>query len=84
MQIKQNPSRDFTRMYRHITKGAWAFSDQDHGWAVSDCTAEALMVHPNEIKSILFLYTSYIYHSSYVVVPTLTIKHAERNCWRES
>lgn len=42
-QIKQNPSRDFTRMYRHITKGAWAFSDQDHGWAVSDCTAEALM-----------------------------------------
>ncbi|KAL7617668.1 hypothetical protein Lser_V15G02878 [Lactuca serriola] len=42
-QIKQNPSGDFTRMYRHITKGAWAFSDQDHGWAVSDCTAEALM-----------------------------------------
>nr|GFD48462.1 dammarenediol II synthase-like [Tanacetum cinerariifolium] len=22
--------------------GAWTFSDQDHGWVVSDCTAEAL------------------------------------------
>nr|GMD06508.1 dammarenediol II synthase-like [Ipomoea batatas] len=29
-------------MYRHFSKGAWAFSDQDHGWAVSDCTAEAI------------------------------------------
>nr|KAJ0224937.1 hypothetical protein LSAT_V11C100030400 [Lactuca sativa] len=43
IQIKENPSGDFTRMYRHLTKGSWAFSDQDQGWAVSDCTAEALM-----------------------------------------
>ncbi|CAH1441269.1 unnamed protein product [Lactuca virosa] len=41
--IKENPSGDFTRMHRHFTKGAWAFSDQDHGWTVSDCTAESLM-----------------------------------------
>ncbi|KAK1422788.1 hypothetical protein QVD17_18075 [Tagetes erecta] len=41
-QIKQNPSGDFSKMYRHFSKGAWAFSDQDQGWAVSDCTAEAL------------------------------------------
>jgi hypothetical protein len=31
-------------MYRHFTKGSWTFSDQDQGWVVSDCTAEALKV----------------------------------------
>ncbi|XP_073030877.1 dammarenediol II synthase-like [Primulina eburnea] len=41
-QIKENPKGDFKAMYRHFTKGAWAFSDQDQGWVVSDCTAEAL------------------------------------------
>nr|AYE89270.1 triterpene cyclase [Siraitia grosvenorii] len=42
-QIRENPSNDFQSMYRHISKGGWAFSDQDHGWQVSDCTAENLM-----------------------------------------
>ncbi|KAL8499866.1 hypothetical protein ACS0TY_019752 [Phlomoides rotata] len=28
--------------YRHISKGAWAFSTADHGWPISDCTAEGL------------------------------------------
>ncbi|OVA19318.1 hypothetical protein BVC80_521g131 [Macleaya cordata] len=41
-QCKDNPSGDFKSMYRHISKGAWTFSDQDHGWQVSDCTAEGL------------------------------------------
>ncbi|KAL0442518.1 UNVERIFIED_CONTAM: Dammarenediol II synthase [Sesamum latifolium] len=41
-QIKENPKGDHTAMYRHFTKGAWTFSDQDQGWVVSDCTAEAL------------------------------------------
>ncbi|KAG8385282.1 hypothetical protein BUALT_Bualt03G0025800 [Buddleja alternifolia] len=41
-QIKENPKGDFKGMYRHFTKGAWTFSDQDQGWVVSDCTAEAL------------------------------------------
>ena len=31
-------------MHRHISKGSWTFSDQDHGWQVSDCTAEGLKV----------------------------------------
>ncbi|CAA3028533.1 dammarenediol II synthase-like [Olea europaea subsp. europaea] len=39
---KENPAGDFKSMYRHFTKGAWTFSDQDQGWVVSDCTAEAL------------------------------------------
>ncbi|TXG49018.1 hypothetical protein EZV62_024893 [Acer yangbiense] len=41
-QVKDDPSGDFEAMYRHISKGSWTFSDQDHGWQVSDCTAEAL------------------------------------------
>ncbi|KAL1555852.1 beta-amyrin synthase [Salvia divinorum] len=41
-QVKENPKGDFTAMHRHFTKGSWTFSDQDHGWVVSDCTAEAL------------------------------------------
>ncbi|XP_024020591.1 lupeol synthase [Morus notabilis] len=41
-QVRENPSGDFSKMYRHISKGAWTFSIQDHGWQVSDCTAEGL------------------------------------------
>ncbi|KAF8392761.1 hypothetical protein HHK36_020998 [Tetracentron sinense] len=41
-QVKDNPSGDFRSMFRHISKGSWTFSDQDHGWQVSDCTAEGL------------------------------------------
>ncbi|KAJ7982156.1 Terpene cyclase/mutase family member [Quillaja saponaria] len=41
-QVKENPSGDFKSMHRHISKGSWTFSDQDHGWQVSDCTAEGL------------------------------------------
>ncbi|KAF3437261.1 hypothetical protein FNV43_RR20014 [Rhamnella rubrinervis] len=41
-QVQDNPSGDFTEMYRHISKGSWTFSMQDQGWQVSDCTAEGL------------------------------------------
>ncbi|KAK2988295.1 hypothetical protein RJ640_011966 [Escallonia rubra] len=41
-QITENPPGDFRSMYRHFTKGSWTFSDKDHGWVVSDCTAEAV------------------------------------------
>ncbi|KAJ4844792.1 hypothetical protein Tsubulata_050716, partial [Turnera subulata] len=41
-EVKDNPSGDFKSMYRHISKGSWTFSDQDHGLQASDCTAEAL------------------------------------------
>lgn len=41
-QVRDNPSDDFRSMYRHISRGSWTFSDQDHGWQVSDCTAEGL------------------------------------------
>ncbi|XP_023645602.1 amyrin synthase LUP2 isoform X2 [Capsella rubella] len=41
-QIRENPSGNFNKMHRHISKGGWAFSDRDQGWQVSDCSAEAL------------------------------------------
>ncbi|KAK4588480.1 hypothetical protein RGQ29_019470 [Quercus rubra] len=41
-QVRDNPSGDFKRMYRHISNGSWTFSDQDHGLQVSDCTAHSL------------------------------------------
>ncbi|KAL7152923.1 hypothetical protein ABFS83_04G131000 [Erythranthe nasuta] len=43
-QVCDNPSGDFRKMYRHISKGGWTFSTQDHGWQVSDCTADGLKV----------------------------------------
>ncbi|KNA06390.1 hypothetical protein SOVF_181550 [Spinacia oleracea] len=43
-QVRDNPSGNFKEMYRHISKGAWTFSTPDHGWQVSDCTAEGLKV----------------------------------------
>ncbi|KAK4493087.1 hypothetical protein RD792_018078 [Penstemon davidsonii] len=41
-QVKDDPSGDFKSMYRNNSKGGWTFSDQDHGWQVSDCTSEGL------------------------------------------
>ncbi|KAI7998671.1 hypothetical protein LOK49_LG10G01171, partial [Camellia lanceoleosa] len=51
-QVKDNPSGDFKKMFRHISKGSWTFSDQDHGWQVSNCTAEGFKV----TFSFLFLF----------------------------
>ncbi|CDP17718.1 unnamed protein product [Coffea canephora] len=41
-QVRDNPSGNFMKMHRHISKGCWTFSTQDHGWQASDCTAEGL------------------------------------------
>jgi len=38
-QVRENnPNRE--KYYRHVSKGAWPFSTIDHGWPISDCTAE--------------------------------------------
>lgn len=34
--------KDREKFYRHISKGGWPFSTRDHGWPISDCTAEGL------------------------------------------
>nr|K7NBZ9.1 RecName: Full=Cucurbitadienol synthase; Short=SgCbQ [Siraitia grosvenorii]AEM42982.1 cucurbitadienol synthase [Siraitia grosvenorii]AUC64917.1 cucurbitadienol synthase [Siraitia grosvenorii]WCF76099.1 oxidosqualene cyclase [synthetic construct] len=41
-QIQQDCPGDPNVWYRHIHKGAWPFSTRDHGWLISDCTAEGL------------------------------------------
>ena len=33
---------ELEKHYRHISKGAWPFSTQDHGWPISDCSSEGL------------------------------------------
>lgn len=30
------------RHYRHRSRGGWPFSDAEHGWPITDCTAEGL------------------------------------------
>ncbi|CAO2831851.1 unnamed protein product [Amaranthus hypochondriacus] len=42
-QVRDNPSGNFKKMYRHISKGSWTFATQDHGWQVADCTAEGVL-----------------------------------------
>ncbi|KAB1212026.1 Lupeol synthase [Morella rubra] len=50
-QIRENPSGEFKAIQRHINKGSWPLSMQDHGWLVSDCTGEGQKIMPlNSIK----------------------------------
>jgi hypothetical protein len=43
MQVDQD-EEDYQKWFRHISKGGWPFSTKDHGWPISDCTAEGLKV----------------------------------------
>lgn len=40
-QIRQDPP-ELEQHDRHTGKGGWPFSTVDHGWPISDCTAEGL------------------------------------------
>lgn len=31
---------DYKRYYRHKSRGGWPFSNREHGWPITDCTAE--------------------------------------------
>uniref|UniRef100_A0A6N2KFM6 Terpene cyclase/mutase family member n=1 Tax=Salix viminalis TaxID=40686 RepID=A0A6N2KFM6_SALVM len=42
-QVLEDCPGDLSFWYRHISKGAWPFSTADHGWPISDCTAERLV-----------------------------------------
>ncbi|CAH9148216.1 unnamed protein product [Cuscuta epithymum] len=41
-QVLDDCPGNLSSWYRHISKGAWPFSTADHGWPISDCTAEGL------------------------------------------
>lgn len=34
--------KDRVKFFRHISQGGWPFSTRDHGWPISDCTAEGV------------------------------------------
>lgn len=38
--LEDPPERE--RFYRHRARGGWPFSTREHGWPISDCTAEGL------------------------------------------
>lgn len=38
----QEDVQDREKFYRHISKGGWPFSTNDHGWPIADCTAHGL------------------------------------------
>ncbi|KAL6600584.1 hypothetical protein ACP70R_045384 [Stipagrostis hirtigluma subsp. patula] len=41
-QVLDDCPGDLNDWYRHISKGAWPYSTADHGWPITDCTAEGL------------------------------------------
>jgi hypothetical protein len=40
MQATEDVPGPLSKWYRHISNGAWPFSNRDHGWPISDCTSE--------------------------------------------
>ncbi len=52
-QVKEEV-RDHKKYFRHDSVGGWPFSTADHGWPITDCTAEglktALLVEPRNKK----------------------------------
>ena len=41
-QVREDCAPPLGDFYRHISNGAWPFSTRDHGWPISDCSAEGL------------------------------------------
>lgn len=41
-QVVEDCPGTIQESYRHPSKGAWPFSTRDHGWPISDCSAEGL------------------------------------------
>lgn len=57
IKVLENCPGDLDFWYRHISKGAWPFSTGDHGWPISDCTAEGLKVSFDQIEHDAFVYS---------------------------
>jgi len=45
-QVREDCPGPLAKWYRHISRGAWPFSTRDHGWPISDCSAEGLKARP--------------------------------------
>lgn len=92
LQVRDNPSGNFSKMYRHISKGSWTFSMQDQGWQVSDCTAEGLKVTWS--KQVQVYYKPWPYHANlgfsflkfgfwFLPGHTTALPNVTRFSWRE-
>jgi squalene/oxidosqualene cyclase-like protein len=62
---------DREKWFRHVSLGGWPFSTRDHGWPISDCTAEGL-------KAAMLLHHSGLVSEQ--VVPTGKFVSEERQC----
>jgi squalene/oxidosqualene cyclase-like protein len=51
-QVLEDPPEN-ERYYRHASRGGWPFSDRDHGWPITDCTAEGYKAEGLIRKSII-------------------------------
>ncbi|XP_058095130.1 cucurbitadienol synthase-like [Magnolia sinica] len=52
-KVLEDCPSDLSFWYCHISKGAWPFSTRDHGWPISDYTAEGLkeyLSNPVQVK----------------------------------
>ena len=70
-QVRED-APNLAEYYRHISKGAWPFSTRDHGWPISDCTAEGLKaaLHLKDLNYIDPLETTR-YHDAVNVILSL-------------
>jgi cycloartenol synthase len=59
LKVLEDCPGDLNFWYRHISKGAWPFSTADHGWPISDCTAEGLKVKCEQTICRLHLLTKF-------------------------
>ncbi|KAJ8445201.1 hypothetical protein Cgig2_024407 [Carnegiea gigantea] len=74
-QVRDNPSGNFTKMHRHISKGAWTLQVPDHGWQVSDCTAEGLKkFNPTEMFEDVLIEREYVECTSSAIQALLLLK----------
>lgn len=55
LKVLEDCPGDLDYWYRHISKGAWPFSTGDHGWPISDCTAEGLKVSVGQLNALHLL-----------------------------
>lgn len=76
-QVQTESPQPLARWYRHISKGAWPFSNQDHGWPISDCTSEGLKVG----GCVLWVYAHDFMHAPRMAsTMTLHVHHARAGC----
>lgn len=55
-QVREDCPGPLVKWYRHISRGAWPFSTRDHGWPISDCSAEGLKARTLKYLNYAFMH----------------------------